>query len=186
MTSKYESLAVLLKKLSDINYASGLLQWDQEVNMPEKGGEIRAQQLSTLAGLSHETGTSSEMENLLSELIGDSKLDDRQKRNVKEAYRNFTDRKKYTTQFVIEMSTTVSQGFQAWQQAKKENNFNLFAPHLQKLMDLKLKECELLGYEDHPYDALLNQHEPGMTTKQLKKLFSDVRTQLVPYVQTLL
>src|SRR6188768_18537 len=125
MASKYDSLAELLKKLSDINYASGLLQWDQEVNMPEKGADIRAQQLSTLAGLAHESGTSTEMENLILELKTDSHLDDRQKRNIKEANRNFTDRKKYTTQFVIEMSTAVSQGFQAWQQAKKENKFSL-------------------------------------------------------------
>jgi len=184
--SDYTKFTKLLSKFSDINYASGVLQWDQEVYMPEKGAEMRAQQLATLAGLSHEAGTDPELGKILKELNAAAGLDDKQQRNVKEALRNYNDRNKYNTAFVMEMSQAVSEAFQAWQRAKKESNFNMFAPKLQKLVALKLQECEMLGYEEHPYDALLNQYEPGMTTSQLVKLFDEVRKQLVPFVKAIL
>ncbi len=186
MTSKYEMLTAQLRKLADINYASGLLQWDQEVYMPVKGAEIRAQQLATLSGLAHEAGSAPEMGELLNELLMQPDLSEKQKRNVTEALRNYNDRIKYTTSFVMEMSKAVSESFQLWQEAKKTNNFSLFAPGLEKLVKLKLQECEMLGYKDHPYDALLNQYEPGITTKQLLILFEEVRRQLVPFVKSLL
>ncbi len=184
-TTAYDQLIEELRKLADINYASGVLQWDQEVYMPTKGAEMRARQLATLAGLAHETGTSPQLGNLLKELEHAPDSDEKQLRNVKEALRNYKDRSKYSTAFVMDMSKAVSEAFQLWQQAKKENNFSLFAPGLQKIVDLKLRECELLGYEEHPYDALLNQYEPGMTTQQLLKLFAEVRGQLVPFVKSI-
>jgi len=172
-----------LRKLADINYTSAVLQWDQEVNMPEAGAELRAQQLATLAGIAHDLGISEELGKLLIEMEQDESLDDKQRRNVRESLRNYRDRKKYTTEFVMEMSRTVSESFQLWQQARTKNDFSLFAPALQKIVDLKLKECELLGYTEHPYDALLNQYEPGLTTRRVRTLFEDVRAQLVPFVK---
>ena len=185
MSETFHKLTHLLSKFADINYASGLLQWDQEVYMPEKGAEMRAQQLATLAGIAHEVGTSDEIGALLKELSTTSGLTEKEQRNVKEIKRNYDDRLKYSTEFVVEMSQVVSESFHAWQQAKETSDFKKFAPSLQKLVDLKLKECELLGYADHPYDALLNQHEPGLTTKQLVILFEEVRNQLVPYVKSI-
>ena len=185
MSETFHKITHLLSKFADINYASGLLQWDQEVYMPEKGAEMRAQQLATLAGIAHEVGTSDEIGALLKELSTTSGLTEKEQRNVKEIKRNYDDRLKYSTEFVVEMSQVVSESFHAWQQAKETSDFKKFAPSLQKLVDLKLKECELLGYADHPYDALLNQHEPGLTTKQLVILFEEVRNQLVPYVKSI-
>jgi len=186
MSESYNLFRQQLRKLADINYASGLLQWDQEVYMPESGAEMRAQQLATLAGLAHEAGTTEELGRLLRVLATANDLDDKKQRNVKEALRNYNDRIKYSTAFVMEMSKAVSEAFQSWQQAKGENNFKLFAPRLQKLVDLKLQECELLGYTESPYDALLNQYEPGMTASKLVNLFDEVRKQLVPFVKSLL
>lgn len=186
MTTTYDLLSAQLRKLADINYASGLLQWDQEIYMPVKGAEIRAQQLATLSGLAHEAGSTAEMGKLLKEMTQHNNLSEKQLRNSKEALRNYNDRIKYSTSFVMEMSKAVSESFQLWQEAKKTNNFSLFAPALDKLVKLKLEECELLGYKDHPYDALLNQYEPGVTTKQLQQLFEEVRMQLVPFVKSML
>jgi carboxypeptidase Taq len=186
MQTNYNLLKERLRKIADINYASALLQWDQEVYMPEKGAEIRAQQLATLAGISHEEITSAELGQLLNSLIDDAGLTEKELRNVKEALRNYKDRIKYPTSFVIEMSSTVSAAFNAWHAAKTGNDFSLFAPHLQKLVDLKLKECELLGYDAHPYDALINQHEPGCSTAELIAVFEQVKNRLVPFVKQVL
>jgi carboxypeptidase Taq len=180
---KYKKYRETMRKIADIQYASALLNWDQETYMPPKGAAFRAQQLSTLAGIGHELSVSDELGKLLNELSREETLSEKEKRNIKQSLKNYTDNKKYTTAFVEEMSRTVSETFQAWQKAKAENNFNFYAVHLEKLVKLKREECKLLGNFDHPYDALLNQYEPGAKTKDLEILFADVRSQLVDFVK---
>lgn len=183
--NNYEKYRLLLRKIADIQFASGLLNWDQETYMPEKGADTRAQQLSTLSGIAHELSTSNELGELLESLSTDTSLDAKQQSNIRHSLKSFRDQKKYTTAFVEEMSRTISETFQSWQKAKENNNFQLYAPQLKKLVELKRKEAQLLGFKEHPYDALLDQYEPGATTKELEVLFRDVRDQLVDFVKEL-
>ena len=181
--SNYSHYQGMMRKIADIQYASAVLNWDQETYMPPKGATFRAQQLSTLAGIGHELATSKELGDLLNTLSTDESLIEKEKRNIKQSLKNYNDNKKYTTEFVQELSKTISETFQAWQKAKEENNFALYAPHLEKLVKLKREECKLLGTFAHPYDALLNQYEPEAKTADLEVLFADVRSQLVAFVK---
>ena len=181
--NNYEKYRATMRKIADIQYASAVLNWDQETYMPPKGAEFRAQQLSTLAGIGHELAVSAELGDLLNLLSSDTSLSEKEKRNIKQSLKNYNDNKKYTTEFVQELSKTISETFQAWQKAKTDNDFSLYAPHLEKLVKLKREECKLLGTFAHPYDALLNQYEPGAKTADLEKLFADVREQLVSFVK---
>lgn len=181
--SNYSNYQGMMRKIADIQYASAVLNWDQETYMPPKGAAFRAQQLSTLAGIGHELATTKELGDLLNTLSADESLIEKEKRNIKQSLKNYNDNKKYTTEFVQELSKTISESFQAWQKAKEENNFAVYAPHLEKLVKLKREECKLLGTFAHPYDALLNQYEPGAKTADLEVLFTDVRNQLVAFVK---
>ena len=181
--TNYAKYIAIMQKIADVQNASSLLNWDQETYMPPKGAAFRAQQLSTLAGIAHELATSTELGVLLTELSKDDSLAEKEKRNIKKSLKNYNDNKKYTTEFVQDLSKTISEAFQAWQKAKEINDFSLYAPKLEKLVELKRKECELLGYTGHPYDAMLDQYEPGAKTVDLEKLFADVRSQLVAFVK---
>lgn len=179
----YEKYKEALRKIADINYAAGVLNWDQETYMPPKGADIRAQQLSTLAGMAHELSTAKELGEVLDLLATDTSLSEKEKRNVKQSLKDYRDRKKYSTEFVQKMSRSISEAFQAWQEAKTKNDFSIYAPKLEKLVELKREESRILGYKDHPYDALLDQYEPGAKTADLTELFADVRAQLVDFVK---
>ena len=181
--SNYSKYQEILRKIADVQYASAVLNWDQETYMPSKGAEYRAQQLSTLAGIAHELSTTKELGDLLELLKNDDSLGEKEKRNIKESLKKYIDNKKYSTEFVQQLSKTISEAFQAWQKAKAENNFLLYAPYLEKLVKLKRDECCILGFESHPYDALLDQYEPGAKTTDLEVLFADVRIQLVDFVK---
>ncbi|MGQ0828061.1 MAG: carboxypeptidase M32 [Bacteroidota bacterium] len=183
MTNNYNKYKELMNKIADVQFSAGVLNWDQETYMPAKGAEFRAQQLSTLAGISHELATSKELGELLNSLSTDASLSEKEKRNIKQSLKNYNDNKKYTTAFVQELSKTISETFQAWQKAKEKNDFASYAPHLEKLVKLKREECKILGYKAHPYDALLDQYEPGAKTADLEVLFADVREQLVAFVK---
>ena len=179
----YEDYVNHLARIADVGNSIAVLSWDQEVMMPPKGAEKRAQQISTLAGIHHELSAQEDFGKLLQQLVKDNSLSDEQKRNVLESLTEFEKNNKYTTAFVQEMSKTVSQAFQAWNKAKKEDDFKLFEPYLEKLVKLKREECELLGYENHPYDALVDLYEPKTTVAELDVLFADVKNQLVDFVK---
>lgn len=174
----YQAYRQYLTKLADISFANALLQWDQEVYMPEKGAAARASQQATLSGLAHEVATSADGEAIVTALLADASLDATQKSNVQRTAIDIAKRKKFSREFVEEMSHAISDGFVTWQTAKRDNNYSLFAPKLQKLIDLKRREADIAGYTAHPYDALLDDYEPGTTTADVKAVFDNLKPQL--------
>ena len=171
------------KRITDVNMSMAVLNWDQETKMPKNGSRFRAQQLSTLAEISHELSTNKDYGDLLNNLNSDDSLNSDQKRNISLSLKAFNKSKKYKLEFIIEESKLVSNAFQKWRLAKEKNDFSIFESSLTKLVDLRIKECEILGYDNHPYDALLNQYEPGLTTNEVDEIFSNVKEFLVPFIK---
>ena len=180
--SIYKKFTERMQKIADINNASALLQWDQEVYMPPKSAGRRAQQLSTLAGMAHEMFTDKATGNLLDELAG-ANLNDIEKANVSYTKSEYDKYKKVPKEFVEKTSEAISKAFQSWNNAKKKNDFSLYAPDLNDLFELKLQECEYLGYEGHPYNAQLDIYEKNMTVDQLEVLFGQVKERLFPFIE---
>lgn len=178
----YQDYKNHLSKVADVEYSISVLNWDQEVFMPEKGAKHRAQQISTLSGIAHELSTNETFGKLLLKLSKE-KLTEIEQLNIKESLKNYERNNKYTTDFVQQMSKTISEAFIAWQEAKQKSDYSIFAPKLKALVKLKREECELLGYKNHPYNAQLDLYEPGATVEDLDILFNDVKKELVPFVQ---
>lgn len=181
--SLYDRYRKQLTKIADVSYSVSVLNWDLEVCMPEKGSNRRGQQMAALSGISHELFIDPEFGNLLQKLSEDKSLSWKEYRNVKLSLKDFEKKKKFPSEFVEELSLATSDGFVKWQQAKQHNRFEIFAPALEKIIELKRKECELSGYTMHPYDALLDSYEPGCKTKDLENIFWDVKTRLVPFIK---
>ena len=174
------------KKMQEMGYLSSamsVLSWDQETYMPEKGAAMRSQQLATLSGIAHDQFTSDETQDLVDSLqtiIPD--LTFAQQRNVSEVAKALDRAKKFSREFVMRSSRITSQCFQAWQYAKQHNDFEKYQQPLAEMVALKREACEILGYKNHPYDALFDQYEPETTTADVITLFDDVRQQLVDFV----
>jgi carboxypeptidase Taq len=174
----YTKYKTTIQKIADIKYASAVLQWDQETYLPKKGNDARGRQIATLNELAHEQFTHDEFGELLKELSTKENLDKKELKNVQLSLEDFTKYKKLPSSFVRQMSETVNKSFHAWIQARKENNFAIFEKPLQQIIDLKKQEAEYIEYEQHPYDALMNDYDKGLTTKIVDKLFADLRPQL--------
>jgi carboxypeptidase Taq len=65
-----------------------------------------------------------------------------------------------------------------WIEARKQNDFSIFAPHLTETVDLQRAYTDAIGYEAHPYDALLSLYEPGETVTSIRALFDQLRPAL--------
>jgi len=176
----YTSYCDLLQKAADINNASAVLNWDQETYMPPKGADARGRQLSTLAGMAHEILTSDKLEQLLLELSKREDLDDIGKNNVRLSLQDFEKNKKLPADFVEELTKQTSECFNAWIDARNKNDFSIFAPSLTKMVGLVRKQTDLYGYDAHPYDALLDDYEKGITVALLDPVFAGIREQFPP------
>ncbi len=167
-----------LQKIADVKYASAVLQWDQETYLPPKGAGVRGRQIATLSEIAHEQFTSDKLGALLNELLGKNDLNDAEKRNVQLTLEDFNRNKKLTPDFVRKMSEAVNRSFHAWIQARKENSFAVFQQPLDEIIQLKKQEADLLGYEQHPYNALMNDYDKGLTVAITDKVFTNLQPQL--------
>jgi len=174
----YQQYINTMRKIADIRYASALLQWDQETYLPPKGAAIRGQQIATLSEIAHQHFTDESLGALLQELNGRADLTVEEKKNVSLTWEDYSKQKKFTPAFVRELTETINKSFHSWLEARKANDFTVFAPDLAKLITLKKQEAQLLGYERHPYDALLNDYDKGSNVQLLDGVFNTIRQPL--------
>lgn len=179
----YEEYKGKMQKIADVRNAMAVLGWDQETYLPPAGAHFRGQQLTTLSTIAHEMFTEPALGELLGELYQRTDLDNVQKKNIELSLEDYDKNRKYPAAFVAELSTATNAAYHAWIKARKENRFETFEPALHKMVELKKQEAEILGYTKHPYDALLNEYEKGADVEMLDKIFSDVKTSLLPLLQ---
>jgi len=184
MGTHYDALVARLRDVHNLNMAAALLGWDQQTQMPAGGAEARASQLATISKLSHEMFTSDETGRLLddaaSEVNGDYESDMASMvRVVKEDYDQNT---KIPTEWVAEFTRLTSIADGIWVKARQEKDFSQFQDTLERIVEMVRQQTEFLGYDDHPYSALLNQYERGLTTTQVKKIFDDHKPGLIDLI----
>src|SRR5690606_28650261 len=175
--TRYEEIT---RKAADLQYASAVLGWDQEVYMPSKGYPYRGRQMATLASMAHDMVTGDNYGSLLKERSGRGDLTDVQQQNVRLSLEDFEKNNKLPSAFIEELTQQTSTSYNAWMQARKENNYSIYAPQLEKMIELKKRQADLYGYKGHPYDALLDDYEKGANVVMLDKVFDDVKAQLSP------
>lgn len=183
MTETLDELKAILAQVADLHRAIMVLDWDQETYMPPGGVQGRAEQLSTLSEVAHVRFTSDEVGRLLDKLEGevsDLPFDSDEASLARVTRRDYDDARKLPKELVAEIAHAGSTARPVWQQARREANFKLFAPHLEKNVELNRRVADALGYEKRPYDALLNRTEPGLTTDALEAIFAELKTVIVP------
>jgi carboxypeptidase Taq len=184
MKGNYDKYVNTMRKIADIGYSVSVLGWDKEVNMPPKGAAIRGQQVATLTGIAHELFTDPDFSKNLEALNSKKKkLKLKKRRNVEITSKKQKRANKFTTDFIMKKSKAISEGYHAWLKAREANDYGLFKDVLAKLVEIKKEECRVVGYKNHPYEALLSEYEPGAKVEELDALFADVRVQLVDFCQ---
>ena len=167
-----------MQKIADVKYSGAVLQWDQETYIPKKAGEIRGRQIATLTEIAHELFTDEKLGGLLNELAGRDDLSITEKRNVELTLEDYNRNKKLSPAFVRAMTEAVNKSFYAWLAARKENRFAVFEHPLDQLIQFKKQEADLLGYDIHPYNALMNDYEKGVTVAMVDDIFDKLKPRL--------
>ncbi|HEY1379675.1 MAG TPA: carboxypeptidase M32, partial [Gemmataceae bacterium] len=181
--------ADLIRRVRDAGVlasCAGLLGWDERTYMPRAGTAHRGEQMALLARLGHEMVTDPKIGELLADIEGTPLVADPASdaaANAREIRRTYDRATKLPKELVEELARVTTQAQGVWQEARQTNNFTLFLPWLEKVVALKRQEAAAVGYRDHPYDALLDEYEPGATTAEIRRVFADLTADLVPLVE---
>ena len=180
--TKLQELKERLATIADLGAAGAVLGWDRQTYMPEGGVEGRAEQLSTLSSLSHEMFVSEETGHLL-ESVEEPEPDSVDAAMLRRTRRDHEKATKLPGRLVGELSRRTALAQSAWVGARENSDWSAFASHLEKIMDLQREAAEHLGYEDHPYDALLDDYEPGAKKAKLQEMFDELKAEAVPMLR---
>ena len=182
-TEAYRQLFQRLREISFVGGAGALLSWDEETYLPEKGQAYRAEQKAFLSGWSHERFVDPEVGRWLTICTEESSsLNGDQQVNVREWQKDYRRATALTKEMVEEFEQARSETHHLWVESRRLSDFKKFAPGLKKLVDLSIQRAEAWGYEESPYNALLEEYEPGMRVRQLIPLFKDLRERLAPLI----
>ena len=185
MTDKLTRLKEILGEVSDLGRAGAVLAWDQETFMPPGGIENRADQLTTLEKLSHSRFTSDDVGALLDAAEGEVArlpFDSDDASLVRVTRRDYEQARKLSLELVGEIARAGATARPVWQKAREGQDFSLFAPYLERNVELNRRVADALGYKKRPYDALLDRTEPGLTADQLEGIFAELKQAIVPLV----
>ncbi len=185
MDPDYKSLLEHSKSIHRFESIMTLLHWDQETYMPPGGISARSDQLAELSHLVHEKKTARSYEQLLGKFVNlntgtlkGKRLTKDQEVCIREWHKHYCRNTKLPSAFIKAFSQLTSEASQIWAMAKKANNFKLFAPFLEKIIRMNREKTEILGFEDHPYDALLEAYEPCMTVARVSRIFGALQKEL--------
>ena len=184
--------AELQKRGRDVATLQGLqslLSWDEETYMPRGGTENRGEQAALVGGLVAERLAAKPFADLLDHVEASALVRDPDgdvAANVREWRRQHQRYSRLPRALVEELKRTSAHAQHAWVDARNARSFSMFLPWLEKLVALKREEarCLMTALDaTEPYDALLDEHEPGARTADLEMMFSSLTSSLVPLVQ---
>ncbi len=179
--STYEEMLEISSQLRNLARAISLLSWDERTYLPEGALEGRSETKAELSQMYHKKLTSDKTKRVVEELNKESvqaELNEKEKAAVREMTRDFERRYEVPEELIKEMSKVSTKAQSAWEKAREKSDFEMFLPHLEKQIELKKKMAEHIGYENEPYDALVDEYEPGFTAKKIEKVFEPMKKEL--------
>jgi len=182
MAQAYDELLNRLRDAARLASVAHLLGWDQETMMPPRAAGCRAEELELVAELAHRRSIDPQIGELLGACEQDAELaaDPVAAANLREIRRDYDRARRLPPELVAELNGTSSRALEAWKRAREQSDFGQFAPWLERQLDLNRRKAECYGYpaEGEPYDALVEDYEPGMTGAELARELLRIRPDL--------
>ena len=178
----YEKMLEKSKEIKILGSVVGILGWDQRTNIPDGGRPLRVQQLTYFSAVIHKKVTDPEWADLLAATEGTELTADRlsiEAVNIREWRHRYDRATKIPEELEVALTKASAEGQAAWEKARPANDWNGFKPYLQKIVDLNLEAAEALGYENEPYDALLDDYERGETAASVGQILRQIRKPLI-------
>ena len=164
-------------------HALGVLYLDGDTAAPSDTWEGRGRTMEIMSGIVYELETNPEIGAWLSCLEAHKEeLTPVQRRQVEVIRRNYDQTQKIPAEEYVAYSVLLNEAQNVWKTAKNEDNFPVFAPYLEKIVEYNRKFAGYYNADMKPYDALLNEYEEGMNMDTLDAFFTQLRDTIVPLI----
>ena len=180
---KIKTLIQAYQPIWALGYTMGVAGWDTEVYMPTAGAMARGTAMGNLSTLIQREILSDKFKRTFEDAKSEKGLTEAEQAMLRKIQRSIDDLEKIPADFLLEIQQATSQAQVAWREAKQKDDFALFQPHLEKLVELTKKKAELVGYEGHIYNAALDDYEEGSRVEQLDAYFSELKDFLIPLLK---
>ena len=175
-----ERFDALMGEVNDVLCAVNLLTWDARTGMPRAGAAARGRQSATLLGLARGLATGDAMRAALDVARAAVPEGDVRRPILDDAAEAIEALRRLPAALVEAAAELRGVAQAAWADARAADDFETFRPYLERTVAIRREWAEALGYVAHPYDALLNLHEPGMTLGKLEPLYAALNAGVRP------
>jgi len=190
LNSAYSQLVETFERIGHLGAAENTLFWDGRTKMPAGGAKSRGKVMSALTSVISETLADPKLVDLLERAENDEapQLSAWEAANLREMRRRWRHANAIPTKLSAELSERVALAQKAWERARRDNDFAAFAKPLATLMSLQLEAARIKGdaLGMSPYDAMMDVHEPGMTTDMIDEMFADLADFIPPLMEKIM
>ncbi len=176
----YRALHGHFRRVGDLQHAQSMLSWDEAVMMPRGGGRSRADSLATLAGVVHTMISDPCVGEWADVASQEPELDEWERANVRQIQRLWRRARAVPEALVVEFSRETARCEQAWRVRRADNDWNAMVEPLHRVVELNRRRGEALGdaLGMDPYDALMDEYEPGMSRSRIGPVFEKLKRAL--------
>jgi carboxypeptidase Taq len=185
MKDRYEELTTKLAEIHDVHMARSILSWDQHTKMPPKGGEVRAEQLGTLDRIAHELFIDDDIGALLEELRPYEEshdYDSDEASLLRVTRREYAKAKQVPSDLRAELTRAGAIALAAWVEAREKSDYSIFLPYLRRNIELQREYVACFPKAEDDYDVLLDDFDEGMKTTEVRAVFDELKTELIPLI----
>lgn len=174
--SAFAELMAFQRQTEALAQVAGRLGWDQETVMPEGSAGQRAEEIGALESVLHARRTDPRIAGWLDAAQALDAVGEAQLRQIRRSYARTM---KVPAKLAEEIASTMSLAQGIWAECRSREDVAAFLPTLRKVVDLKRAEGAALAAGGDPYDALVDDYEPGMTGAAIAAMFDAMRPRLV-------
>ncbi len=165
-------LRAAILKLRDLDAVLRLLEWDEETYRPVGAASSRATQLAVVEGMRHDLLAGDRLGDLIDTVGARPGLTDGLRAELTLLARLRLIAIGLPQSLVAAFAETRSHCLAAWEESRREDDFGVFAGPFTQLLKLMRERAQALARGDDLYDAVLDEHEPGMRRARLEPLLA--------------
>lgn len=181
-SSAYSRLSERAERVGGLETIDNLLFWDQQVMMPSGGTPGRSMQRGLISSLQHEALVGDDISRWLNE-VDESELSEDQQAVVREVHREHERKAAVDRSLIEETNAVISEANEAWEEAKAEDEFDIFAPCLEELVELKREYAHQIDPEAEPFAVILEEYEPHVGIDTAESILTELRERLVSLIE---
>ena len=186
---KLNKLLDYLQTIADTSYIATLMHWEMDITAPKKSLDYLIDVKTKVELKAFELSTSNEYKRLIDDVINSDEYKSLTKEEqiyLKELANDYEKEKRVPSDFFEEYSSLCSKSNAAWVEAKEKQDYQIFKPYLEKIIDMT-KKYYTYKYPNtnNLYDCMLDEYETGMTSEKIDKLFDELKKDIIPIVKSL-